>query len=220
MADSVVTRKPAKPYPDRPLIAQFIGRWAREIRGRIYDFGRWNDPDGTLASYIDQLDGLHAGRTRRPRRFGGPASLHGFTLVELVVVVMILGIIAAIAVPRLLGTVDTASENGLEHTLSVIRTAIDRFAAEHGDVLPGADGNEATFKADMASYLRGSEFPTCPVGAAQNNKVRMMGGTGSIVPGIGATATTHSWVYKFETGDFHVNSTDAAANGSRTFDRF
>jgi prepilin-type N-terminal cleavage/methylation domain-containing protein len=144
----------------------------------------------------------------------------GFSLIELAVVVMILGIIAAIAAPRLLGTADTATENGLEHTLSVIRTAIDSFAAEHSDVLPGADGNEATFKADLAPYLRGTEFPTCPVGAAQNNLVRMLGGTGSIVPGIAATAATHSWVYKYETGEFHVNSTATARDGARTFDRF
>jgi len=143
-----------------------------------------------------------------------------FSLIELVVVVMILGIIAAIAAPKLLGTTSTATENGLEHTLSVIRTAIDSFAAEHQGGLPGADGNEITFKDDMDPYLRGDEFPTCPVGAAQNNSVRMMDGTGSIVPGIGATAATHSWVYKYKTGDFHVNSTEAAADGARTFDRF
>ena len=31
--------------------------------------------------------------------------------------------------------------------------------------LPGADGNQATFKADIDPYLRGNaNFPTCPVG--------------------------------------------------------
>jgi general secretion pathway protein G len=144
----------------------------------------------------------------------------GFSLIELVVVVMILGILAAIAAPRLLDATRTATENGLEHTLSVIREAIDRYAAQHDGALPGADGNEATFKTDVAPYLRGNDFPTCPVGAAKNNRVRMLGGNGSILTGIGATAAAFSWVYKYQTGDFNVNSNATAADGVRTYDRF
>ena len=56
---------------------------------------------------------------------------HGFTLVELVVVVMILEILAAVAVPQLLSTSSTATDNGLRQTLSIIRDAIDRYAAEN-----------------------------------------------------------------------------------------
>jgi len=142
-----------------------------------------------------------------------------FTLIELVVVVMLLGIIASIAAPKLLATSDTALDNGLRQTLSVVRQAIDAYAAQNGGALPGADGNQATFKSDLAGYLRGGRFPICPV-AAENAEVRMQGGNGSIVPGIAATAATHSWVYKYEAGDFHVNSTETSSDGTATYDEF
>jgi general secretion pathway protein G len=144
----------------------------------------------------------------------------GFTLVEIVVVIMILGILAAIAAPRVLGAADTAGDAAVKQSLSVIREAIDSYAAQHPNELPGEDGQEATFIADLKAYLRGAEFPTCRVGPAKNNHVRMMAGTGSISAGIGGTEGTHSWVYKYETGDFYVNSDDAAADGAATYDQF
>jgi type II secretory pathway pseudopilin PulG len=137
---------------------------------------------------------------------------------EIVIVVMIVGLIASIAAPKLLGTSQRATDNGLRHSLSVIRAAIDSYSAENDGALPGANGDEDTFKGHLATYLRGADFPTCPVGA-KNNKIRMMAGTGSVASTIGGTAATDSWVYKYQTGDFHVNSVEPSADGT-TYDQF
>jgi general secretion pathway protein G len=140
----------------------------------------------------------------------------GFTLIELVVVVMILGILAAIAAPRLFGTSNQAVDNSARQSLSVVRNAIDKYTAEHAGALPGADGQELTFTTDLKSYLRGQNFPTCPV-ATKNNAVSMVSGSGPIASSIGGT---ESWVYQFETGEFYINSNALSNDGATMYDTF
>jgi general secretion pathway protein G len=127
----------------------------------------------------------------------------GFTLIELVVVVMILGILAAVAAPKLLTTSGVAADNGLKETLGVIRDAIERYAADHAGELPGKDGNEATLRSDLApKYVR--VFPKCPIGV-KNNEVRIIPGPAG--PITGQASPAKSWAYNTADGGFICNST-------------
>jgi len=54
-----------------------------------------------------------------------------FSLVELVVVVTIIGIIAAIAVPRMSNATTRASASALQASITNVRKAIDCYYAEH-----------------------------------------------------------------------------------------
>jgi general secretion pathway protein G len=55
------------------------------------------------------------------------ASRGGFTLIELVVVMAILGMLLALALPRYMNSVDRSREVALKQDLSVMREAIDKF---------------------------------------------------------------------------------------------
>ena len=140
-----------------------------------------------------------------------------FTLVELVVVVLILGILAAVAAPKILYESDDATNNGVRQTLTVIRDAIDMYFANSGGIYPGADGVENTFKADLDPYLQGTSFPSCPVGPVQDNSVLIVG---TSVPLFGVADPPKAWKYSTATGQFIVNcnrptTTDASVNYDR-----
>ena len=84
-----------------------------------------------------------------------------FSLVELVIVIVIIGILAAIAVPRISRGAIGASESALKKTLGGFRSAIDFNAAEHNGAFPGlhkidgkekGDGKVADFYAQLTQY--------------------------------------------------------------------
>ena len=55
---------------------------------------------------------------------------HGFTLIELMVVMLIVALLVSIAAPRYFNHIDRAKEAALKQSLNVMRDAIDKF---HGD---------------------------------------------------------------------------------------
>jgi general secretion pathway protein G len=137
----------------------------------------------------------------------------GFTLVELVVVVMILGILAAVAAPKLFSTSGAAMDNSLKQTLSVVRGAIDLYAADHQGTYPAADGSETTFVTDLTPYIRGG-IPKCPVGA-KNAGVKVITTAGTMT---GDASPTKGWQFNNKDGGFIVNSNAISNDGATTYD--
>lgn len=81
----------------------------------------------------------------------GKLKITGFTLVELMIVVAILGILAAMAFPEFQNHVQQAKESAAKDNLRILREAIERYAAEHNGVPPGYLNDDTS---QTASALR------------------------------------------------------------------
>jgi len=65
---------------------------------------------------------------------------NGFTLLELIVVIIIVGVMASLAVPRFFTKVEYSRSSEAFHSLSVIRKAIERCGFVYNDVTACGDG--------------------------------------------------------------------------------
>lgn len=68
----------------------------------------------------------------------------GFTLVELLLVVSILGILAALVLPTFQGNVVEAKESAAKSNLATIRTQIELYKLQHNGYPPGYIGGSGT----------------------------------------------------------------------------
>ncbi len=64
----------------------------------------------------------------------------GFTLVELLLVLVILGILAAIVIPKFSGRTEQAKEQAVRTQISTFRTALDAFEVDNGYYPKGKNG--------------------------------------------------------------------------------
>ena len=60
----------------------------------------------------------------------------GFTLVEILIVVIILGILAAIVIPQFTNASQDARKSSLVSQLQTLRSQIELYKLQHGDTLP------------------------------------------------------------------------------------
>ena len=86
---------------------------------------------------------------------------HGFTLVEIMIVVAIIGLLAAIAIPNFVKARTTAQQNACINNLRQIDGAKDQWAIEHK-----ANTADTVDTDQVNQYIKGGKTPECPAAGA------------------------------------------------------
>jgi general secretion pathway protein G len=136
----------------------------------------------------------------------GKRSARAFTLVEVLIVVIVLGILAAIVVPQFSTASDDANLSALQSNLQTIRAQLELYKIQHNGSYPTLANFEAqmTARTDVTGAA-GTDFGPYLL-AIPPNPFSGVNTLSTTVP----PAATLGWYYVQATGEFRAN--DSAAH--------
>jgi prepilin-type N-terminal cleavage/methylation domain-containing protein len=126
----------------------------------------------------------------------------GFTLIEILIVVVILGILAAVVVPLMAGASEDASIATAQTELNKVRRAIEVYMVSFENSLPPVVAGDGTWGPIVSrEYLR--EPPTNQYVGGANSRVIALGTAPDA-----AYQTAHGWIFNATTGEVWAGGFD------------
>lgn len=127
-----------------------------------------------------------------------------FTLVELLIVISILGILAAIVVPKFQSNADAARDTGVTVQLKTLRKTLQLWHAEHGANYPTLAQMQAGTE-DWAGFLGRTDLDGTLNVAGEHGPYLTKSPLNvltrsSLVADTGAGTASHGWTYDETTG--------------------
>jgi len=161
-----------------------------------------------------------------------------FTLVEILIVVVLLGILAGIFVPMVSGFAISARESALSHDLDMLRRFVLIYKSQHMEVAPGypngdttqaptepvfydqmtlsSTGGGATAVVGTPNFPRGPFMMKVPVSPLnQKDTVQVLGDADDFPAN---ADDSHGWIYKPATQEVRADCTGSDDSGKRYYD--
>jgi len=174
------------------------------------------------------------GKVLQARRPHHNCRARAFTLIEILIVVVIMGILAAIVIPQFSNASHVARENSLKDDLRYLRTQVAVFKAQHRDTAPGYPGGNSAatptstdFMAQMTqysndhcatnasastSYPLGPYILKMPINPLTSVSTVLVIPNGTPMPKTFQGAS-YGWIYKPQTQEIVANSDQKDVNG-------
>ena len=153
---------------------------------------------------------------------------HGFTLVEILIVVVILGILAAIVIPQFTQASTEAKTNSLCSDLQTLRSQIELYKVQHNDIAPAAltfiaqmtetsdiDGNTSGNKVRTPVFCYGPYLERVPINPFNDVTDAVETNQGKIDTTATVGDDVGSWEYDATSGEIWADdSFDADGDGT------
>lgn len=161
-----------------------------------------------------------------------------FTLVEILIVVILLGVLAAIVIPAIAGSTTSAKESALATDLQLLRRFILVYKSQHLEIGPGypngdtsaapteqafiehatisSKANGETAPIGTVGFNRGPYMQKIPVNPFNGKNTVQMLDDGGAFPA--DADDSHGWIYKAATSEMKADNSGANENGKRYYD--